>query len=111
MSDELLEENWKLYGSCFSPGSHWLGIVVRATNFGVFVELPGHLMGLLHISGWSENEEVEGWGSEDDKPVAGKLVRVTVLHVETDYRKIGVSRRAVASVGAREISVSRRDQS
>ncbi len=67
------------------------GKVTKITNFGVFVEILNGLEGLLHIS------------EMDDKPVAnpeealqvGQDVKVKILNVDLETRKIGLSMKGV----------------
>ncbi len=67
------------------------GKVTKITNFGVFVEILNGLEGLLHIS------------EMDDKPVAspeqalqvGQEIKVKVLNVDLETRKIGLSMKGV----------------
>lgn len=67
------------------------GKVTKITNFGVFVEILNGLEGLLHIS------------EMDDKPVespesalqVGQEIKVKVLNVDLETRKIGLSMKGV----------------
>ena len=90
------DDKWTLYGCCFSPGSRWLGVVTRLTNFGAFIDLPGHLDGLLHISEMAD-EEIE---AVEDVVSVGQLVTVTVLRADLQDRKIGVSLRQSVGLGS-----------
>ncbi|MHC4409031.1 MAG: S1 RNA-binding domain-containing protein, partial [Planctomycetota bacterium] len=59
----------------------------KVTNFGVFVELEEGLEGLLHVSELSTKKI----RSPDEVVKVGDQVEVTVLKVEPDDRKIGLS--------------------
>ena len=65
--------------------------MTKITNFGVFVEILNGLEGLLHIS------------EMDDKPAenpeaalqVGQEIKVKVLNVDLETRKIGLSMKGV----------------
>jgi len=61
--------------------------VTKITNFGVFVELESSLEGLLHVSELSTNKIQ----SPEDVVKLGDQVEVTVLRVDPDECKIGLS--------------------
>jgi small subunit ribosomal protein S1 len=67
------------------------GKVTKITNFGVFVGLEDNLEGLLHISELSD-QKVE---NPEDLVKVGDDIEVRVLRVDSDERKIGLSRRRV----------------
>jgi len=67
------------------------GKVTKITNFGVFVGLEDGLEGLLHISELSD-EKIE---NPEDLVNVGDELEVKVLRVDTDERKIGLSRKRV----------------
>ncbi|MCZ6574282.1 MAG: 30S ribosomal protein S1, partial [Planctomycetota bacterium] len=64
-----------------------LGTVTKVTNFGVFVELEPGLEGLLHVSELS-TKKIQ---SPEEVVQPGDQVEVTVLKVDPDERKIGLS--------------------
>jgi small subunit ribosomal protein S1 len=75
----------------YQPGQVVKGTVTKITNFGVFVGLEDGLEGLLHISELADHkvenpEEVVNVGDE---------LEVKILRVDTDERKIGLSRKRV----------------
>ena len=72
----------------FAPGSVVAGTVAKVTNFGAFVELEPDLEGLLHVS------ELERAGAS---PTVGEELRVRVLRVDSQDRKIGLSLKLDAS--------------
>jgi small subunit ribosomal protein S1 len=67
------------------------GKVTKITNFGVFVGLEDGLEGLLHISELSD-QKVE---NPQDVVNVGDEIEVKVLRVDTEERKIGLSRKRV----------------
>lgn len=74
----------------YKPGSIVEGKVTKITNFGVFVELEEQLEGLLHVSELGEAGE--------DQLKVGDSVQVKILRIDTDDRKIGLSRKLDAPI-------------
>ena len=75
----------------YTPGQIISGKVTKITNFGVFVGLEDGLEGLLHISELADHkvDNPEEVVKVDDE------LEVKVLRVDTEDRKIGLSRRRV----------------
>lgn len=73
----------------YQPGAIVQGVVTKITNFGVFVELEDELEGLLHISELADHK-VE---NPEDIVKVGESLDVKILRVDTDDRKIGLSRK------------------
>ena len=67
------------------------GTVTKITNFGVFVGLEEGLEGLLHISELADHK-VE---NAEDVVKVGDEIEVKILRVDTEERKIGLSRKRV----------------
>jgi small subunit ribosomal protein S1 len=65
--------------------------VTKITNFGVFVGLENGLEGLLHISELADHK-VE---SPEEVCKVGDQIEVKILRVDSDERKIGLSRKRV----------------
>jgi small subunit ribosomal protein S1 len=63
------------------------GKVTKITNFGVFVEILDGLEGLLHVSEMDAGPE--------QTPAIGAQIKVKVLNVDLETRKIGLSMKAV----------------
>ncbi|MEC7556173.1 MAG: 30S ribosomal protein S1 [Planctomycetota bacterium] len=87
---QLEEDPWETdIPKRFAPGSTVHGEVTKVTNFGVFIQLESNLEGLLHIS------ELADYKVEDPEDVVqvGETLEVRVLRVDTEERKIGLSRR------------------
>ena len=70
----------------FNEGQVFDGKVVRVANFGAFVELPGGIDGLLHISKLSD-ERVE---NVTDVVNVGDRVKVKVLSQKGDKVELGL---------------------
>ena len=77
--------------SKYQPGQIVKGPVTKITNFGVFVGLENGLEGLLHISELADHK-VE---NPEDVVKVGEVIEVKVLRVDSDERKIGLSRKRV----------------
>ncbi|MEQ8210216.1 MAG: 30S ribosomal protein S1 [Lacipirellulaceae bacterium] len=75
----------------FQQGQLVTGKVTKITNFGVFVGLEDGLEGLLHISELSD-DKVE---NPQDVVSVGDELEVKILRVDTEDRKIGLSRKRV----------------
>jgi small subunit ribosomal protein S1 len=75
----------------YQPGQVVTGTVTKITNFGVFVGLEDGLEGLLHISELADHK-VE---SPEDVVKLGDQIEVKILRVDTEDRKIGLSRKRV----------------
>ncbi|HCC99927.1 MAG TPA: 30S ribosomal protein S1, partial [Planctomycetaceae bacterium] len=87
---QLEEDPWEAdIPKRFAPGNTVHGEVTKVTNFGVFVKLEANLEGLLHIS------ELADYKVEDPEDIVqvGEQLEVRVLRVDTEERKIGLSRR------------------
>ncbi len=75
----------------YQPGQVGKGVVTKITNFGVFVGLEGGLEGLLHISELADHK-VE---NPEEVVSVGDEIEVKILRVDTEDRKIGLSRKRV----------------
>jgi small subunit ribosomal protein S1 len=90
----------------YQPGQIVHGKVTKITNFGVFVGLEDGLEGLLHISELAE-QKVE---NPEDVVKVGEDIEVKVLRVDTDERKIGLSRKRVDWAEEREAAEAAKEQ-
>ena len=82
----------------YKAGDVVKGEVTKITNFGVFVGLEDGLEGLLHISELSE-DKIE---NAEDVVKIGDPLEVKILRVDTDERKIGLSKKRVGWSSDRE---------
>ena len=82
---------WDVAGDKYIVGSVVEGKVVRITTFGAFVELEPGLDGLVHISQCA----LTRIGKVEDAVNVGDIVRVKILDVNTEARRISLSIRAV----------------
>jgi small subunit ribosomal protein S1 len=75
----------------YQPGQVVHGTVTKITNFGVFVGLEDGLEGLLHISELADHK-VE---NPEEIVKVNEDIEVKILRVDTEDRKIGLSRKRV----------------
>ncbi len=75
----------------YQPGQVIKGKVTKITNFGVFVGLEDGLEGLLHISELADHK-VE---NPEEVVKVDEEIEVKILRVDTEERKIGLSRKRV----------------
>jgi small subunit ribosomal protein S1 len=89
---QLDEDPWATdIPSRYQSGQVVKGTVTKLTNFGVFVGLENGLEGLLHISELADHK-VE---NPEEIVKVGDEIEVKILRVDTDERKIGLSRKRV----------------
>ncbi|MEE8104024.1 MAG: 30S ribosomal protein S1 [Planctomycetota bacterium] len=85
---QLLDDPWKTeIAERYKVGDVVIGTVTKVTNFGVFVQLQEGLEGLLHVSELTTKKMQR----PEDVVKVGDQVEVTVLKVDADERKIGLS--------------------
>lgn len=75
----------------YQSGQIVKGVVTKLTNFGVFVGLEDGLEGLLHISELADHKV----DNPEEVVKVGDEIEVKILRVDTDERKIGLSRKRV----------------
>lgn len=97
---QLTEDPWlNSIPSHYIPGQIVKGVVTKITNFGVFVELEPGLEGLLHVSEIADHK-VE---KPESELKIGDEIEVKILRVDTQDRKIGLSKkRAEWAAGSAE---------
>jgi small subunit ribosomal protein S1 len=89
---QLEEDPWATdIPNRYQSGQVVKGTVTKLTNFGVFVGLENGLEGLLHISELADHK-VE---NPEEIVKVGDEIEVKILRVDTDERKIGLSRKRV----------------
>ena len=90
----------------YQPGQVIRGKVTKITNFGVFVGLEDGLEGLLHISELSD-DKIE---NPEDHVKVGDELEVKVLRVDTEERKIGLSRRRIDWTEEQEAAAAKEEE-
>jgi small subunit ribosomal protein S1 len=99
---QLAEDPWATrIPEKYAPGSMVTGKVTKITNFGVFIQLEDELEGLLHVSELADHK-VE---HPETLVSVGQELEVRVLRVDTNDRKIGLSRKSES----REVEVETGD--
>lgn len=88
---QTVEHPWENIEEKFPQGAVVEGKVVRITAFGAFVELANGLDGLVHISQCALNRI----NKVEDAVQVGQVVRVKVLGVNPEERRISLSIREV----------------
>jgi small subunit ribosomal protein S1 len=89
---QMTEDPWNTdIPQKYQPGQLVKGPVTKITNFGVFVGLEDGLEGLLHISELADHK-IE---NPEEVVKLGEEIEVKVLRVDSDERKIGLSRKRV----------------
>ena len=92
---QLTEDPWATrIPEKYRPNQIVTGKVTKITNFGVFVSLEDDLEGLLHISELA-NHKVD---NPEDVVKVGEDIEVMVLRVDSEDRKIGLSRKRAEQV-------------
>jgi len=87
---QLTEDPWlHAVPDRYVPGMIVKGVVTKITNFGVFVELEQDLEGLLHVSELADHK-IEDPHQEVQ---IGQEIEVKILRVDTQDRKIGLSKK------------------
>jgi small subunit ribosomal protein S1 len=92
--------------SRYQPGQIVRGKVTKITNFGVFIGLEDGLEGLLHISELA-NDKVD---NPEEIVKVGDEMEVKVLRVDTEDRKIGLSRRRLDWTPEQEAQAQKAEQ-
>ncbi len=84
----LAKDPWSDVMSRYSPGSRVDGHVTRTQPFGAFVELEPGLEGMIHISELGAGRRLN---HPDEVLSTGQQVTATVLKVEPERKRIGLS--------------------
>ena len=84
---QLMPRPWDNAAEMYPEGAIVEGKVVRITDFGAFVELQPGLDGLVHISQCAPTRV----NKVEDAVQVGQIVRVKVLSVDTDKKRISLS--------------------
>ncbi len=84
---QLMPRPWDNAAEMYPEGAIVEGKVVRITDFGAFVELQPGLDGLVHISQCAPTRV----NKVEDAVQVGQIVRVKVLSVDTEKKRISLS--------------------
>ncbi len=88
---QLLPDSWPAIIEKFKIGTSVEGVVTKATNFGVFVEIDQELEGLIHIS------ELDSQIAEkiDEAYRVGDKIKTQVIKIDNEKRQIGLSTKGI----------------
>jgi small subunit ribosomal protein S1 len=89
---QLKEDPWPAIKEKYAPGLIIDGKISKVMNFGLFVELEEGIEGLVHVS---ELEEKPA-GELTDMYKPGDDIKVRVIKLDDDERKIGLSAKSVS---------------
>jgi small subunit ribosomal protein S1 len=90
---EFMPNEWEEFKKKHQVGSVIEGTVTRIADFGVFVNIDGMVEGLMHVS---ETPLARGQKPQDHY-AEGQKVRATILRIEDEEMKVGLSSRDVAA--------------
>ncbi len=90
---EFMPNEWEEFKKKHQAGSVIEGTVTRIADFGVFVNIDGMVEGLMHVS---ETPLARGQKPQDHY-AEGQKVRATILRIEDEEMKVGLSSRDVAA--------------
>lgn len=87
----LMPDPWDSIGERYRVGDLVTGVVTNVANFGIFVALPGHLEGLVHLSEMSTYNvsDPREWVNE------GEAVLVRIIDIDPAQQRIALSLNAV----------------
>jgi small subunit ribosomal protein S1 len=85
---QALEDPWLHAAARFGVGSQVEGTITRCAPFGAFVSLADGIEGLIHVSELSWDRSVR---KAQDIVESGQRVRVTILSVDQEARRISCS--------------------
>lgn len=85
----LTQDPWPEIAKEYPTGIAIEGIVTKIVNFGIFVELKSDLEGLIHISELRQDSAAK----LDALYQIGQKIKVRILKVDTEQRKIALSNR------------------
>ena len=94
---EFLPNEWEDFKKKHEVGSVVEGTVTRVADFGVFVNIDGMVEGLMHVS---ETPLTRGQKPQDFY-AEGQKVRATILRIEDEEMKVGLSSRETAEARRR----------
>ena len=91
---QMVSDPWTLVQANYAVGNTVEGHVTKLMNFGAFVELEPGIEGLIPVSEMSWTQHVQ-----HPKDIAGEgdRVRVAIISLDIEKRKIGLSLKALAA--------------
>lgn len=95
---DVVENPWNNISAKYPVGEIVEGKVVRHVPFGAFVELEPGVDGLVHISQIAQKHVVK---AEDELKI-GEIIKVKVMEVDTESKKISLSKKEVDGIKAED---------
>lgn len=92
---ELLPDPWESVEERYEAGTIVEGEITNVVKFGAFVGIEEGLEGLIHVSEMGEEPYVQ----PSDVLVEGDRVRVRIIHIDAEARRLGLSLRGVDQSG------------
>ena len=89
---QLSTDIWDNFFAKNKVGDVVEGKVVRVTNFGAFIELEEGIEGLIHVSEFNS-----GQAAQKDEMKVDELIKMRIIKLSPEDRKIGLSIRALTS--------------
>jgi len=97
---EFMPNEWEEFKKKHQVGSVVEGTVTRIADFGVFVNIDGMVEGLMHVS---ETPLARGQKPQEHY-TEGQKVRATILRIEDEEMKVGLSSRDTEAAEAAAVS-------
>jgi len=90
---QLSENPWQVFAHTHNEGDRVTGLIKSITDFGVFIELPGGIDGLVHLSdiSWDENDHALRSLNK------GEEIESLILSVEADRERISLGIKQLVS--------------
>lgn len=92
---ELLPDPWRDLDERYSVGQVVEGVVTNVVKFGAFVGIADGLEGLIHVSELGDGNFMHPRNVVRE----GEHVRVRIIHIDADDRRLGLSLRNVQQAG------------
>jgi small subunit ribosomal protein S1 len=104
---QCLPNPWQTFAEKYAEGSVVQGEIKNITEFGLFVELPGEIFGMVHLSDLD-------WQSAGEEAIQrfkkGEMVKAKVLSIDTEKERIGLGIKQLTEDPARSLE-ARKGQS
>lgn len=97
---ELLPDPWETVEQTYSVGDVLEGRVTNVVKFGAFVCIDDGLEGLIHVSEMGEG----GYLDPQDVLQEGERVRVRVIHIDAEERRLGLTLNGVDPAAEPELA-------
>ena len=92
---ELLPDPWRELDERYTVDQIVEGVVTNVVKFGAFVGIDDGLEGLIHVSELGDGNFMHPRNVVQE----GEAVRVRIIHIDADDRRLGLSLRGVPQTG------------